>query len=87
MRITVYRYNSFQELWNRLCEIFRNTSGEIHLGDDTPVGEDTPDTNQSQIKIGRTLYIVNSRYNGKENIIDKFKRLITRKMESQSKGN
>jgi hypothetical protein len=81
MRMTIYRYNSFRALWNRLCEVFRNTSGEIHLG------EDTPDTNRSEIKIGRTLYIVNSRYNGKENIIDKFKRLITRKLESQSKGN
>ena len=85
MRITIYRYNSFRELWNRLCKVFRNTSGEIHLGDDTAVGNDTPDTKRSQIKIGRTLYIVNSRYNGKENIIDKFKRLITRKLESQSK--
>lgn len=81
MRITIYRYNSFRELWNRLFEVFRNTSGEIHLD------EATPDTKRSEIKIGRTLYIVNSRYNGKENIIDKFKRLITRKLESLSKGN
>jgi len=79
MRIALYRYNSFRELWNRLCEVFRNTSGEIHLD------EDTPDTRRSEIKIGKTLYIVNSRYTGKENIIDKFKRLITRKLESQSK--
>ena len=79
MRITIYRYNSFRELWNRLCKVFRNTSGEIHLDDDTP------GTRRSEIKIGKTLYIVNSRYNGKEDIIDKFKRLITRKLESQNK--
>lgn len=79
MRITIYRYNNFRALWNRLCEIFRDRYGGIQLG------EDTPDTKRSEIKIGRTLYIVNSRYNGKENIIDKFKRLITRKLESQSK--
>jgi hypothetical protein len=81
MRITIYRYNSFRALWNRLCEVLRNTSGEIRLD------EDTPDSKRSEIKIGKTLYIVNSRYNGKENIIDKFKRLITRKLESQCKGN
>ena len=81
MRITIYRYNNFRALWNRLCEVFRNTSGEIHMDGYTP------DSKRSEIKIGKTLYIVNSRYNGKESIIDKFKRLITRKLENQSKGN
>jgi hypothetical protein len=56
-------------------------------GGELKFGEIIPDTKRSEMKIGKTLYIVNSRYNGKENIIDKFKRLITRKLESQSKGN
>ena len=70
---------SLRELWQRICGIISDKSASLKLDGDLP------DTKQSEIKIGKTLYIVNSRYNGKENIIDKFKRLITRKLESQSK--
>ena len=80
MRMTINRYN-FQVLWNRIRKIFTDKSAELKLG------EDLPDAKRSEIKIGKTLYIVNSRYNGKENILDKFKRLITRKLETQSKEN
>ena len=80
MRITINCYN-FQRLWNRIWRIFTDKSAELKLG------EDMPDTKRSEMKIGKTLYIVNSRYNGKENIIDKFKRLIARKLESQGKEN
>ncbi len=70
---------SLRELWKRICGILSDKSASLKLD------ENLPNTKQSEIKIGKTLYIVNSRYNGKENIIDKFKRLITRKLESQSK--
>lgn len=80
MRITINRYN-IQALWNRMRIILTDKSGELRLG------EDIPESKRSEIKIGKTLYIVNSRYNGKENIMDKFKRLIVRKMENQSKEN
>ncbi|QNU65610.1 hypothetical protein EHE19_011810 [Ruminiclostridium herbifermentans] len=80
MRMMINRYN-FQALWNRMCMILTSKGGELKFG------EIIPDTKRSEMKIGKTLYIVNSRYNGKENIIDKFKRLITRKLESQSKEN
>ena len=80
MRMTINRYN-FQALWNWMCMILTSKGGELKFG------EIIPDTKRSEMKIGKTLYIVNSRYNGKENIIDKFKRLITRKLESQSKEN
>ena len=78
MRMTINRYN-FQALWNRIWMVLTDKSAELKLG------EDMPEAKRSEIKIGKTLYIVNSRYTGKENIIDKFKRLITRKLESQSK--
>ena len=80
MRITINRYN-IQAFWKRICEVLSDKSASLKLG------EDMPEVKRSEIKIGKTLYIVNSRYNGKENIIDKFKRLITRKLEGQGKGN
>lgn len=80
MRITINHYN-VQKLWNRIWGIFTDKSASLKLG------EDIPNIKRSEIKIGKTLYIVNSRYNGKENILDKFKRLITRKLETQSKEN
>jgi hypothetical protein len=80
MKMAINRYN-FQALWNRICKVLTDKSAELKLG------ENMPDAKRSEIKIGKTLYIVNSRYNGKENIIDKFKRLITRKLETQSKEN
>ena len=80
MRMAINRCN-FQRLWNRIWKIFTDKSAELKLG------EDMPEAKRSEMKIGKTLYIVNSCYNGKENIIDKFKRLIARKLESQSKGN
>ena len=78
MRMTINRYN-IQVLWNRIRKIFTDKSAELKLG------EDIPNIKRSEMKIGKTLYIVNSRYNGKENIMDKIKRLITRKLETQSK--
>lgn len=80
MRLTINRYN-IQALWNRMRMILTDKSGELRLG------EDIPESKRSEIKIGKTLYIVNSRYNGKENIMDKFKRLIVRKLETQGKEN
>lgn len=80
MKLTINRCN-IQALWNRMCTIHTNKGGELKFG------EIIPDTKRSEMKIGKTLYIVNSRYNGKENILDKFKRLITRKLETQSKEN
>lgn len=80
MRMTINSYN-FQVLWNRIWKIFTDKSAELKLSGDLP------DTKRSEMKIGRTLYIVNSRYNGKENILDKIKRLITRKLQTQSKEN
>jgi len=78
--MTINRYN-IQALWNRIRKIFTDKSAELKLGGDLP------NAKRSEIKIGKTLYIVNSRYNGKENILDKFKQLITRKLETQSKEN
>jgi len=80
MRMAINHYN-FQALRNQIWMILTDKSAELKLG------EDMPETRHSEMKIGKTLYIVNSRYSGKENIIDKFKRLITRKLESQNKGN
>ena len=80
MRITINRYN-IQALWNRMCMILTDKSGELKFD------EIIPDAKRSEMKIGKTLYIVNSRYNGKENILDKFRRLIIRKMENQNKKN
>lgn len=80
MRLTINRYN-IQALWNRMRMILTDEGGEFRFG------EDIPESKCSEMKIGKTLYIVNSRYNGKENIMDKFKRLIVRKMENQRKEN
>ena len=71
----------FQRLWDWIRKLLSDKTGELR------VDKDVPNAKRNEIKIGKTLYIVNSRYNGKENIIDKFKRLIARKLESQSKGN
>lgn len=76
MKLTINRRN-IQALWNRIWKIFTDKSAELKLGE----------AKRSEMKIGKTLYIVNSRYNGKENILDKFKRLIARKLETQSKEN
>ena len=80
MRLTINRYN-IQALWNRMQMVLTDKNGELRLS------EDIPESKRSEMKIGKTLYIVNSCYSGKENIMDKFKRLITRRLETQSKEN
>ena len=80
MKLTINHHN-IQALWNRIRMVLTDKSASLKLG------EDIPESKRSEMKIGKTLYIVNSRYNGKENILDKFKRLITRKLETQSKEN
>jgi len=39
------------------------------------------------MKIGKTLYLVTCKYGGKENLTEKFKRLIVKKLEDQSDEN
>ncbi len=67
-----------QEFWNQLKETLADKCGEL------PFGDISHKTERSEMKIGKTLYIVTIRYSGRENIVDKFKRLIVRKLESQS---
>ena len=67
-----------KELWNQLKKTLADKCGEL------PFGDLKPKIERSEMKIGKTVYIITSRYSGKENIMDKFKRLIVRKLESQS---
>jgi|GEM_PF-2950885 len=73
----------FQQLWSYIWQAVSNISGEMNFdGDKKEKG-----TEHTKVKLGKTLYIVTSHYEGKDNILDKFKRLIIRKLESQSKQN
>lgn len=78
MRIVKLR-DHVKELLNWLWTRLLDKCGDLPLGKDA--------SKRSEIKIGKTLYIITSRYSGKENIMDKFKRLILRKLERQSKDN
>jgi hypothetical protein len=69
MIMTITRYN-FQRLWNRIWKIFTDKSAELKLG------EDMPDTKRSEMKIGKTLYIVNSHYSGDKSIVQKLEEII-----------
>lgn len=69
--MTINRYN-FQRLWNRVWKIFTDKSAELKLG------EDMPEAKRSEIKIGKTLYIVNSYYSGDKNIVQKLEEIILR---------
>lgn len=69
MIITISRYN-FQRLWSRIWKIFTDKSAELKLG------EDMPESMRSEIKIGKTLYIVNSHYSGDKSIVQKLEEII-----------
>lgn len=71
MRMAINRYN-FQRLWNRIWKIFTDKSAELKLG------KDLPEDKRSEIKIGKTLYIVNSHYSGDKNIVQKLEEIILR---------
>lgn len=76
------RIRSFcQELWNQLKRALADKCGELPLGGIKSKSE------SSEMKIGKTRYLVTCKYGGKENITEKLKRLIVKKLESQSNEN
>jgi|LSQX01.2.fsa_nt_gb hypothetical protein len=75
MIMAINRYN-FQRLWNRVWKIFTDKSAELKLG------EDMPEAKRSEIKIGKTLYIVNSHYSGEKNIVQKLEEIILEDFKS-----
>ena len=75
--MTINRYN-FQRLWNRTWKIFTDKSAELKLG------EDMSDVKRSEMKIGKTLYIIFTHYSGDKNIVQKLEEIILEDFKSNN---